>query len=50
MQIVLVRLVDQPDIALIARTAPVVVSAFLPAVEDGFVLPLIIGAPEREWD
>ena len=37
-------------VALIARTAPVVVSAFLPAVEDGFVLPLIIGAPEREWD
>ena len=48
MQIVLVRLVDQPDIALITRAAPVVISAFLPAVEDGFVLPLVIGTAERE--
>ena len=35
-------------VALIARTAPVVVSAFLPAVEDRLILPLVVGAAERE--
>ena len=48
MQIVLVRLVDLPDVALIARTAPEVISAFLPAEEDWFILPMVIGAAERE--
>jgi len=48
MQIVLVRLVDQAHCALIARTAPEVISAFLPAEEDWFILPMVIGAAERE--
>ena len=40
--IVFVRLVEEPDVALVAGTAPVVVGAVLPAVQDWFVLALVI--------
>ena len=48
MQIVLVGLIDEPDIALVARAAPIMLRTVLPAIEDRFVLPLVISAPERE--
>ena len=48
MQVVLHRLIDEPDIALIPGAAPVVVAPFLPAVEDGLVLPLVVGPAEGE--
>ena len=48
MQIVLMRLLDLPHIALVAGTAPVVLRAVLPAVENGFVLALVIGASHGE--
>ena len=48
MEIVPRRLVEEPDIALIPRAAPVVVVPLLPAVEDRLVLALIVGAAERE--
>ena len=47
-QIIDARLVHKPDIALIARTAPVPIIAFLPAVKDRLVLALIIRASQRE--
>jgi hypothetical protein len=47
-QVVLVRLVEEPDVTRVAGTAPVVVGTVLPAIEDRFELPLIVGAPERE--
>ena len=48
MQIVPRRLVEEPDIALFAGATPVVIGALFPAVQDRFVLTLVIGAPERE--
>ena len=48
MQIIDSRLVDEPDITLIACAAPEMVGALFPAIEDGLVLALIIGASERE--
>ena len=48
MQIVLVGLIDEPDIALVARAAPIMVRTVLPAIEDRFVLALVVSAPERE--
>ena len=48
MQIVLNRLVEEPDIALVTGSAPVVVITLLPAVENGFVLALVIGTSESE--
>ena len=47
-QIVLAGLVDEPDVALIPRSAPEMIRAFLPAIEDRLVLPLLIRATERE--
>ncbi len=48
MQVVTDRLVEKPHIALVAGTAPVVVGAFLPAVEDRLLLALVVGPAERE--
>ena len=48
MQFVLLRLFDKPHVALVARAAPEVIRALLPAVEDGFVLALVVGAAKRE--
>jgi hypothetical protein len=48
MEIILDRFVDEPDVALVAVTAPVMVSPFLPAIEDRFILPLIIRAAQCE--
>ena len=45
-QIVLVGFIDLPHVTLIARPAPEVLSAVLPAVQDGFVLALVVGAPQ----
>ena len=47
-QVVEMRLVEAPYVALIARTAPIPAGALLPAVQDGFKLPLVVGAPQRE--
>src|ERR1017187_4463739 len=47
-QIVDVRLLDEPNVALVASAAPKMIRAFLPAVEDRFVLPLIVRPPHRE--
>jgi hypothetical protein len=47
-QVVLVRLVEEPDIALVARAAPVVIGAVFSAVQDRFVLALIVGAAQGE--
>ena len=47
-QIVLVQLVEEPDVALVPRAAPVVIRAVFPAVQNRLVLPLIIRATERE--
>ncbi len=43
-----VRLVEEPHVALVAGAAPVVIGALLPAVQDRFVLALVIRPPERE--
>ena len=47
-QVVDVRLLDEPHVALVAGAAPKVIRAFLPAVEDRFVLALVVGSPHRE--
>ena len=47
-KIILHRLVEEPDIALVSGTAPEVIVAFFPAVENGFVLTLVISATESE--
>jgi hypothetical protein len=47
-QIVDAGLVDEPHVALIARPAPVVLAAVLPAIEDRFVLALVIGTAQCE--
>lgn len=41
-------LVYEPNITLIPRAAPEMIGAFAPAVEHRFILPLVIGAAERE--
>ncbi len=47
MQIVLGWLLDLPDIALVAVTAPIIsLTAFGPAAKDRFVRALIIGTPQ----
>ena len=43
MQIVARRLVDEPDVALVPRAAPVMIVAVAPAVEDRLVLALVVG-------
>ena len=48
MQIVLARLIDEPDIALVPGAAPEMIVAFLPAVEDRLVLALVVGAAQGE--
>ena len=39
---------DAPDVTLVAVTAPVTFRAFAPAVPDGLVLALVVGASEGE--
>jgi hypothetical protein len=48
MKVVLDRLVEEPHVALISGSAPVVIVTFAPAIENRFVLPLVIGAAEGE--
>ena len=48
MQVVAERLVNKPDIPLTAIPAPMVARAFAPAVQDRFVLPVIIGPAQCE--
>jgi hypothetical protein len=45
-EIVTYRFVSEPHISLIADSAPVVLGALPPAIENGLVLPLIIGSAE----
>src|SRR5690606_13274848 len=47
-QIILDRLGDLPDVALVARATPIVIAAVTPSVEDGLVLALIVGATQRK--
>ena len=47
-QVVDVRLLDEPHVALVAGAAPEVIRAFLPAVQDRFVLALVVRPPHRE--
>jgi hypothetical protein len=42
------RLVEVPDIPLVARTAPVMLYASLPAIEHGFELLMIVCAAQRK--
>ena len=39
---------DEPHVTLIAGTAPEMVRALAPSVQDRFVLPLVIGPAQRE--
>ena len=48
MQIVFHGLVHEPDIALIPRTAPEMLMAVFPAIQDRLVLALIISTAQRE--
>jgi hypothetical protein len=48
MQVVAGRFVEVPDVALVTCSAPEVVGASGPAVEDRLVLALLVGAAERE--
>ena len=48
MQVVDPGLVVVPDVGLITVTAPEVISPLFPAIQDGFVLALIVSATERE--
>ena len=45
MQIVLLRFLDLPDVALVAVAAPVTLGALGPAIEDRFVLALVVARP-----
>ena len=47
-QIILHRLVDEPDVALVACAAPIMIGSVLPTVQDRLVLALIIRSTERE--
>jgi hypothetical protein len=42
------RLVEKPDVGLVALSTPVVFFAFRPAVQDGLVHPLIIRSAQGE--
>jgi hypothetical protein len=42
-QIILEGLIKKPHIALISSTTPIMVIAIFPAIENWFILPLIIG-------
>jgi len=48
MEIVDARLVEVPNIPLVAVATPVASSALGPAVEDGFVLALVVRAAQRK--
>jgi len=48
MEVILHRLIEEPDVALIPGAAPVVVAPFLPAVQDRLVLALVVGTAEGE--
>ncbi len=48
MEIVFDGCVEEPDITLITGTAPEVIGAFFPAIENGFVLALVISTTESE--
>src|SRR5579862_1598677 len=48
MHIVNVRLVDEPNVALVPRTTPEVFRSLPPTVQDWFILPLVVRTPERE--
>src|SRR6516225_2833453 len=48
MHIIAVRFVKEPDVALVARSAPEVLGAFRPAIQNGFVLTLIVGTSQGE--
>jgi hypothetical protein len=48
MEIIFDRLVDEPDVALVAVAAPIMVSPFLPAIEDRLILALIVRAAQCE--
>ena len=48
MQVVDTRLVEMPDISLIAVATPVARRTLGPTVQDRFVLALVVRAPERE--
>ena len=48
MQIVDTRLVIEPDICLVSVAAPEVIGSLLPAVQDRFVLTLVIRSAQRE--
>ena len=48
MQVVDPGLVVVPDVRLVTVTAPEVISSLLPAIENGFVLALVVSATERE--
>ena len=47
-QIIHTRLVHKPDIALVSRTAPIPIIPIFPAIQNWFVLALIIRTPQRE--
>ena len=47
-QIILLRLLDLPDVALVTITAPVAIGTLGPAVENWLVLTLIVGTPQGE--
>ncbi len=48
MEIIFDGLVEEPDIPLVSGTTPEVIGTFFPAVENGFVLALVISATESE--
>jgi hypothetical protein len=47
-EVVLHRLIQEPHIPLVAITAPIVIGALLPAIQERFILALIIRTTERE--
>lgn len=49
MQIVLLGLLDLPDVALIAGVTPVIIGTIAPALQDGLVLALIVRATKSEY-
>ena len=48
MQLIAEGLVDEPNITFIPGAAPVMSGSFPPAVEDRFILPLVIRPAKRE--